>query len=99
MRESGLEPDSATFVSVLSAFAQTGAISLGSWVHQYIVCEGIDLNVKLGTALINLYSRCGDVGKAREVFDKMKETNVAAWTAMISAYGTHGYGKEASITF
>ncbi|KAL1187685.1 Pentatricopeptide repeat-containing protein [Cardamine amara subsp. amara] len=95
MRESGLEPDSATFVSVLSAFAQTGAISLGSWVHQYIVCEGLDLNVKLGTALINLYSRCGDVGKAREVFDKMKETNVAGWTSMISAYGTHGYGKEA----
>ncbi|KAG7573523.1 DYW domain [Arabidopsis suecica] len=95
MRESVFEPDSATFVSLLSACAQTGAISLGSWVHQYIVSEGLDLNVKLGTALINLYSRCGDVGKAWEVFDKMKETNVAAWTAMISAYGTHGYGKQA----
>ncbi|XP_010509834.1 PREDICTED: pentatricopeptide repeat-containing protein At2g33760-like isoform X1 [Camelina sativa] len=95
MRESGLEPDSATFVSLLSACAQTGAIGLGSWVHQYIVREGLDLNVKLGTALINLYSRCGDVEKAREVFDKMKETNVAAWTAMISAYGTHGNGKQA----
>ncbi|KFK31009.1 hypothetical protein AALP_AA6G056700 [Arabis alpina] len=95
MRESGFEPDSATFVSVLSACAQTGAISLGSWVHQYIVREDLDLNVKLGTALINLYSRCGDVGKAREVFDKMKETNVATWTAMISAYGTHGHGKQA----
>ncbi|CAH8331485.1 unnamed protein product [Eruca vesicaria subsp. sativa] len=95
MRESGFEPDSATFVSVLSACAQTGGIGLGSWVHGYIVDKGIEMNVKLGTALVNLYSRCGDVGKARGVFDKMKETNVAAWTAMISAYGTHGCGKQA----
>ncbi|CAN8315991.1 unnamed protein product [Cochlearia groenlandica] len=95
MRESGFEPDSATFVSLLSACAHTGAISLGSWVHRYIVQEGLGLNVKLGTALINLYSRCGDVEKAREVFDIMKETNVAAWTAMISAYGSHGHGKQA----
>ncbi|KAF8108852.1 hypothetical protein N665_0104s0165 [Sinapis alba] len=95
MRESGLEPDSATFVSVLSACAQTGGIGLGSWVHRYIVDKGLEMNVKLGTALINLYSRCGDVGKARGVFDEMKETNVAAWTAMISAYGTHGCGKQA----
>ncbi|CAF1866816.1 pentatricopeptide repeat-containing protein At2g33760 [Brassica napus] len=95
MRESGLEPDSATFVSVLSACAQTGGIGLGSWVHRYIVDNGLELNVKLGTALVNLYSRCGDVGKARGVFDEMKETNVAAWTAMISAYGSHGCGKKA----
>ncbi|XP_010540446.1 PREDICTED: pentatricopeptide repeat-containing protein At2g33760 [Tarenaya hassleriana] len=95
MRDSGFEPDSATFVSVLSACAQTGTISLGSWVHQYIVSKGFDVNVVLGTALINLYSRCGDVGKARDIFDGMKERNVIAWTAMISAYGTHGYGNQA----
>ncbi|KAJ4903533.1 Pentatricopeptide repeat-containing protein [Raphanus sativus] len=95
MRDSGLEPDSATFVSVLAACAQTGGIGLGSWVHRYIVDKGFEMNVKLGTALVNLYSRCGDVGKARGVFDEMEETNVAAWTAMISAYGTHGCGKQA----
>ncbi|KAJ6416592.1 hypothetical protein OIU84_002452 [Salix udensis] len=84
MKEMGVEPDSATFVSVLSACAHLGAFSLGCWVHEYIVGNGLYLNVVLGTSLINMYKRCGNVSKAREVFDSMKERNVVAWTAMIS---------------
>lgn len=95
MRKSGVDPDSATFVGVLSACAQLGALELGSWVHDYIVTHGFEVNVVLGTALINMYARCGHVRKGREVFDVMRERNVVAWTAMISGYGIHGYGKEA----
>ncbi|KAG6778747.1 hypothetical protein POTOM_015092 [Populus tomentosa] len=95
MKEIGVEPNSATFVSVLSACAHLGAFVLGCWVHEYAVGNGLDLNVVLGTSLINMYTRCGNVSKAREVFDSMKERNVVAWTAMISGYGTNGYGSQA----
>ncbi|GAB2231412.1 hypothetical protein Droror1_Dr00010418 [Drosera rotundifolia] len=95
MLGSGLEPDSTTFVSVLSACAQLGAIELGYWVHGYMMDNGIDVDVVLGTALINMYARCGKVEKAREVFDGMMHTNVVTWTVMISGYGVHGYGREA----
>jgi pentatricopeptide repeat protein len=95
MKEIGVEPNSATFVSVLSACAHLGAFILGCWVHEYAVGNGLDLNVVLGTSLINMYTRCGNVSKAREVFDSMKERNVVAWTAMISGYGTNGYGSQA----
>jgi pentatricopeptide repeat protein len=99
MREWGVKPDSTTFVSVLSACAQLGAIGLGCWVHDYVVSNGFDVNVVLGTSFINMYSRCGNVIKAREVFDSLSEWNVIAWTAMISGYGMHGYGKEAMELF
>ncbi|KNA17940.1 hypothetical protein SOVF_075400 [Spinacia oleracea] len=95
MGKSSVDPDSATFVGVLSACAQLGALQLGNWVHDYIVNHGFELNVVLGTALINMYGRCGDVRKGRVVFDAMRKKNVVAWTAMISGYGIHGYGKEA----
>ncbi|GAB2298854.1 hypothetical protein Dimus_032933 [Dionaea muscipula] len=95
MLELGFEPDSTTFVSVLSACAQLGALGLGSWVHSYMVNHGFEVDVILGTALINMYARCGKVGKAREVFDGMVHRNVVTWTAMISGYGVHGYGREA----
>ncbi|GLT82879.1 hypothetical protein SLE2022_012100 [Rubroshorea leprosula] len=95
MRDLGVEPDSTTFVCVLSACAQMGAVSLGCWVHDYIIGNRFDVNVVLGTALINMYARCGNVSKAREVFDLMNEKNVIAWTAMISGYGMHGYGSQA----
>ncbi|GAB4826955.1 hypothetical protein Ancab_033835 [Ancistrocladus abbreviatus] len=91
----GIEPDSATFVSVLSACTQLGALRLGLWVHSYVTNSGFKVNVVLGTALINMYARCGKVRRAREIFDQMRDKNVIAWTAMISGYGIHGYGSEA----
>ncbi|MBA0778156.1 hypothetical protein Gotri_006057 [Gossypium trilobum] len=95
MQDLGVKPDSSTFVSLLSACAQVGAIGLGCWVHEYIARNCFDLNVVLGTALMNMYSRCGNVSKAREVFDSMEEKNIVAWTAMISGYGVHGHGSQA----
>lgn len=95
MRELGVQFDSATLVSVLSACADTGALELGSWLHECVKSNTINLDVILGTALINMYAKCGNLSKAREVFDLMKDHNVVAWTAMISGYGIHGYGKEA----
>ncbi|XWS19595.1 hypothetical protein CRYUN_Cryun31cG0029000 [Craigia yunnanensis] len=95
MQDLGVKPDSSTFVSLLSACAQLGAVGLGCWVHEYIVRNCFDVNVVLGTALINTYSKCGNVSKAREVFNSMEEKNVVAWTAMISGYGMHGHGSKA----
>ncbi|XP_043694793.1 pentatricopeptide repeat-containing protein At2g33760-like [Telopea speciosissima] len=95
MLEMRVEPDSATLVSLLSACSQLGALDLGQWVNNYIVDNGLSVSVILGTSLINMYARCGNVTKARQVFDGMLERNVVAWTAMISGYGMHGYGSQA----
>ncbi|CAK9181809.1 unnamed protein product [Ilex paraguariensis] len=95
MRNLGVGFDSATFVSVLSACAQVGALALGGWVHEYVKSNGFHVNVVLGTALINMYSKCGHVIKARGVFDSLSERNVVAWTAMISGYALQGHGREA----
>ena len=95
MRERGFEPDSVTFVSVLSACSQLGALGLGCWVHDYVIGNGFHVNVVLGTSLINMYARCGHVSGAREVFDSMDERNVVAWTAIISAYAMNGCGAQA----
>ncbi|BAT73730.1 hypothetical protein LR48_Vigan01g060000 [Vigna angularis] len=99
MRETNVEPDSATFVSVLSACSQLGSLHLGCWMHECIVGSGITMDVFLATSLVNMFSRCGDVGKSRAVFDSMNEGNVVLWTAMISGYGMHGYGVEAMEVF
>ncbi|KAM6550224.1 hypothetical protein CsatB_000032 [Cannabis sativa] len=102
MRERGFavaKPDSTTFVSVLSACSQLGALGLGCWVHDYVIENDFYVNVVLGTSLINMYAKCGNVSKAQEVFDSMNERNVIAWTAIISAHGVHGYGNQAMKLF
>lgn len=94
MRDSGVEFDSVTLVSVLSACSQLGDLSLGCWIHNYIR-SNLHVNTTIATSLINMYGRCGDVIKAREVFNSLNQQNVVTWTSMISTYGMNGYGKKA----
>jgi len=95
MREEGFVPDKVAMVTVVNACAKLGAMHRARFVNEYICGNGLSLDVMLGTAMIDMYAKCGCVDSAREVFDRMKEKNVISWSAMIAAYGYHGKGKEA----
>jgi pentatricopeptide repeat protein len=52
-------------------------------------------DVCIGSALVNAYARCGDLPKAREVFDDLQIRDVVTWNALISGYTRHERGDEA----
>lgn len=93
------EPDEVTLVCALSACAQLGAIDLGRWIHVYMKKQGIKLNCHLTTALIDMYSKCGDAEKALELFDSVNIRDVFVWSAMVAGLAMHGRGKEAISLF
>ncbi|XP_072994800.1 pentatricopeptide repeat-containing protein At4g33990-like [Typha latifolia] len=95
MREEGIVPDKVTMVTVVFACAKLGAMHKAKMIHDYILSINMSLNVFLGTAMIDMYAKCGSVDAAREIFDQMMERNVITWSSMISAYGIHGHGREA----
>ncbi|MQL82378.1 hypothetical protein Taro_014860, partial [Colocasia esculenta] len=95
MQAEGFQPNEGTLVSVLSACAQVGALEQGKWVHGYLQSKGIGTNVFLGTSLIDMYAKCGEVELALEVFNGMNEKNLLSWTTMIKGLATHGRGIEA----
>ncbi|KAK1562554.1 hypothetical protein Q3G72_013938 [Acer saccharum] len=72
------EPDETTMVVVLFAGIKLGNLSLEKWIHSQMIERGMVLNYQLGTALVDMYTKCGAVGYARLVFNTMKERNV--WT-------------------
>ncbi|XP_057844755.2 pentatricopeptide repeat-containing protein At3g12770 [Cryptomeria japonica] len=94
-----IKPDLVTMVSVLPACSHLGAFQQGTWIHDYVIRSGFELNVSVATALIDMYAKCGSVGHARQVFDKMPKRDVVSWSAMISGYGMHGHGKDALSLF
>ncbi|KAF3655778.1 hypothetical protein FXO38_14514 [Capsicum annuum] len=47
-------------------------------------------NVFVASALIDMYSKCGSVEDAWNVFSSAPFKNVASWNAMIGCYGKHG---------
>ncbi|XP_058207447.1 pentatricopeptide repeat-containing protein At4g21065-like [Rhododendron vialii] len=95
MREEDVIPDKVAMVTVVNACAKMGAMHKARLVNEYIWRRNFSLDVILGSAMIDMYAKCGNLDSAREIFDKMREKNVITWSAMIAAYGYHGKGREA----
>lgn len=95
MQEVGIEPDEVTMVSVISAFAKAGALDLGRWVHAFIERKKIKFDLELGTALIDMYAKCGQIERARNVFNEMEEKDTKAWSSMIVGFAIHGLVDDA----
>ena len=71
MQMVGIVPDQVTMVSVVSACASTGSLDIGRWVHAYIEKQMIDIDLELGTALVNMYAKCGCIEKAKAICDNL----------------------------
>ncbi|KAL0915884.1 hypothetical protein M5K25_013349 [Dendrobium thyrsiflorum] len=95
-------PDVYTVQSLLSASGGLGALSIGMWVHTLLI-KRLDSNARtdimVNNSLIDLYSRCGSLSMARQVFDQMPERDVASWNTMILGLATHGRIKECFLAF
>ncbi|CAH8345889.1 unnamed protein product [Eruca vesicaria subsp. sativa] len=89
------EPDGFTFVSVLSACANLGSLSQGEWVRVFIDKRGVEIDGFLATALVDMYSKCGRIDKAVEVFRGALKKDVSTWNSMISGLSVHGLGNDA----
>ncbi|KAD6796109.1 hypothetical protein E3N88_07005 [Mikania micrantha] len=96
-----LKPDEFTLCTVLGGCTRMGMIGfvLGKSIHGFITRNQYELNVELGTTLVDMYAKCGFLKAATMVFDMMQETNVISWTALICGAGQHGYIKEARALF
>lgn len=95
MQRAGFSPDRVTMVSISSACGYLGALDLAKWVYAYIKKKKIVSNVKLGTALVDMFAKCGDSKRAMEIFNKMPTRDVSAWTAAIGAMASEGNGQGA----
>ena len=58
-----------------------------------------NLDVFIGTTLVDKYGKCGLLGRAYESFELLRSRDVVAWTSLISGYAQHGHGKEAFLCF
>lgn len=95
MGKTGLKPDAATMVTALSACSSLGLLELGKKIHRSIVEDGLDGQVVVENALLDMYAKCGSVAVARRQFEEMRHRNVVSWSTMIAGYAMNGDGEEA----
>ncbi|KAL6503695.1 hypothetical protein OROGR_025618 [Orobanche gracilis] len=89
----GFKLDIYTYSSLLSVCGDLP--EWGKQIHCCVIKPGFDSNVVVGSALVDMYGKCGRLGDARKVFDILPNKNLVLWNAMISGYAQHGFGREA----
>ncbi|CAN6486411.1 unnamed protein product [Victoria cruziana] len=90
MGEMGVEPDNFTFPRVLKACAGIGSLQRGEDVHRHIIRCGYGGDRFIMNALIDMYAKCGEIIKARRLFEKMPERDIITWNTMLVGYIRHG---------
>ncbi|XP_030507399.2 pentatricopeptide repeat-containing protein At2g13600 isoform X1 [Cannabis sativa] len=86
MESLGISPNKATLPLVLKACARLKAVEKGRKVHFRIRGTSLIRDIRVGTAIVDFYGKCGLVDDAREVFDQMGVKDIVLWNAMIYGY-------------
>ncbi|XP_010046143.2 pentatricopeptide repeat-containing protein At3g12770 [Eucalyptus grandis] len=87
--------DSGTMVSLIHGCALTENFESGKMLHGFIYRAGLELDVILCTALVDLYSKCDALSWALSVFSRTPNKNVITWTAMLVGLAQNGHAEEA----
>ncbi|CAM9002898.1 unnamed protein product [Rhodiola kirilowii] len=95
MQLSGVEPDYVTIISVLAACANLGMLGLGLWLHRFILKHDFRDNIRVNNSLIDMYSRCGCIEYARQVFQNMSTRSLVSWNSIIVGFAVNGHAIEA----
>ncbi|KAK3419278.1 hypothetical protein EUGRSUZ_J01306 [Eucalyptus grandis] len=88
-----------SFRSPLSACAGLGDMDLGQQIQALISKSKCSSDVHMGSALIDMYSKCGNVACAQRAFDEMSSRNVVSWNSLITCYEQNGPASEALEVF
>ncbi|TMW97490.1 hypothetical protein EJD97_005391 [Solanum chilense] len=95
MLHKGQKLDGFTFASVLSACASIATLEHGMEVHACAIRACLESDVVVGSALVDMYAKCGRIDYASRFFDLMPVRNIYSWNSMISGYARHGHGHKA----
>lgn len=99
MQQEGLLADSVAIVSVASAIGQLGDTKMAQSVHCHAIRHLFLEEICVANSIMAMHAKCGNMDKARLVFDMMGERNLISWNSMLSGYTQNGKASEALLLF
>ncbi|XP_010253060.1 PREDICTED: pentatricopeptide repeat-containing protein At2g40720 [Nelumbo nucifera] len=91
----GLTPNSVSIANTLVAVSSIAILIKGKALHAYQLRLGIQSDLHVGNALIDMYIKCGCLTYAQRIFESMPMRNIITWNSMVGGYGSHGEGSKA----
>ena len=99
MLKCGMEPDEFTYGSVLKACAGLQSLDSGLKVHDKIIKSGLGLDSFIGSALVDMYCKCGMMEEAKKLHDRTAKRTLVSWNAIISGFSLQKQSEEAQKFF
>ncbi|KAK2996740.1 hypothetical protein RJ639_025442, partial [Escallonia herrerae] len=84
MQSLGVKPNFPSLISVLSVCATLAILDHGRQVHAQLVKSWFDSDVYVASVLITTYMKCGDIVKAKRVFNRFSHKDIVMWNSVIT---------------
>lgn len=88
-------PNKATYLYIMQACGDLGALKDGNTLHSHFFESGLQMDEMTGSSLIDMYTMCGSLEEACEVFYNLSKQNVISWSAIIRGHTCHGHDLRA----
>ncbi|KAF8411325.1 hypothetical protein HHK36_003872 [Tetracentron sinense] len=95
LNRSSMKPDLFTFSSILTVCSSLVALQQGEQIHAQTIKTGYLSDVVVGTALVDMYNKCGSIERASKAFVEMPTRTMISWTSMITGFAQHGRWQQA----
>ena len=95
MLGSSVKLNAVTLTSVLAACSSLKLRRSGEEIHGFMLRSGLESNVFVSSALLDMYAKCGRMDSAVKVFNGAREINTVTWNTMISGYNSSGEPQNA----
>ncbi|MCO5563222.1 hypothetical protein L7F22_016859 [Adiantum nelumboides] len=95
MLRRNVKPDSHLFVAVLKACAGIASITTGNLIYFHLLVCGYEQVGHIGSALVDMYVKCGSFEDAFEVLDILTQKDAVTWNTIIAGCAQHHLAQEA----
>jgi pentatricopeptide repeat protein len=75
-----------TYASALTACSGSNALEEGTQIHGLILKSGLTPKLHVESALMNMYSKCGSMEDALQVFKLCKEIDNVSTTVILTGF-------------
>ncbi|KAI5074953.1 hypothetical protein GOP47_0010914 [Adiantum capillus-veneris] len=99
MEREKVQPDKVTFLGVINACANLAVYDCAGEVQAYIDKAGFGADITIRNAMVDMYSKCGRLDIACQVFEESSERDIKSWNAVITGYVQHGNIEEVLMAF
>lgn len=89
MLKEGIKPDRVVFLAVLKACTSAQALDRGKLIHYELIGSKLELDITIGTALVEMYIHCGCIGEAWELFRTLPARDGVLWSTMLMGFVEH----------